>query len=53
MRLHSADTRAGGVFGRGRILKKQGVAVDWQCPVAIIKKVKAVPTNNKRVPYAV
>ena len=22
-------------------------------PVAIIKKVKAVPTNNKRVPYAV
>ena len=33
--------------------RKQGVAVDWQCPVAIIKKVKAVPTNNKRVPYAV
>ena len=33
--------------------QKQGVAVDWQCPVAIIKKVKAVLTNNKRVPYAV
>ena len=34
-------------------IKKQGVAVNWQCPVAIIKKVKAVLTNNKRVPYAV
>ena len=27
--------------------------VHRQCPVAIIKKVNAVPTNNKRVPYAV
>ena len=32
--------------------KKQGVAVKWQCPVAIIKKVKAALTNNKRVPCA-
>ena len=32
--------------------RKQGIAVEWQCPVAIIKKVRAVLTSNKRVPYA-
>ena len=32
--------------------RKQGIAVEWQCPVAIIKKVRAVLTNNKHVPYA-